>query len=283
MRRHPHGHRDPRGAVRLARPVHLRPRTCSCLRRPRRHARDRRIRVTSRASPRTRASRANTSSTDVRHAQASTHRERARRDGRRPARARTNLGVGRRGARRRLTRAGAPRRDARGAVVHDVRTHPWTSQVAARRIEASPCAAPAARRRCGTRRCRRRRSTSAMRAVASGSTGSTVRCKRSPSRPRQRASIAARPRRRSAREAAAPARAPGACARSAPSCVASATHRTASSSRAWELFRCPDCAGSFVPRSSAHLLLDRVREPRAVTLWGAFVGLMKRLVGVGAS
>ena len=50
-----------------------------------------------------------------------------------------------------------------------------------------------------------------------------------------------------------------------------------------ELFRCADCAGSFVPRSSAHLLLDRVREPRAVTLWEALVGLLKRLVGSGPS
>ncbi|MBX3202184.1 MAG: zf-TFIIB domain-containing protein [Labilithrix sp.] len=46
-----------------------------------------------------------------------------------------------------------------------------------------------------------------------------------------------------------------------------------------ELLRCPECAGSFVPRSSAHLLLDRVREPRAVTLWEALVGVIRRLVG----
>ena len=46
-----------------------------------------------------------------------------------------------------------------------------------------------------------------------------------------------------------------------------------------ELFRCSDCAGSFVPRASAHLLLDRAREPRAVTLWEALVTVLKRLVG----
>lgn len=49
-----------------------------------------------------------------------------------------------------------------------------------------------------------------------------------------------------------------------------------------ELLRCPECAGSFVPRSSAHLLLDRVREPRAVTLWEALVGVIRRLVGADA-
>ncbi len=46
-----------------------------------------------------------------------------------------------------------------------------------------------------------------------------------------------------------------------------------------ELLRCSECAGSFVPRGSAHLLLDRVREPRAVTLWEAFVARLQRLVG----
>lgn len=45
-----------------------------------------------------------------------------------------------------------------------------------------------------------------------------------------------------------------------------------------ELLRCPECAGSFVPRSSAHLLLDRVREPRVVGLGEALVALLKRLV-----
>ena len=46
-----------------------------------------------------------------------------------------------------------------------------------------------------------------------------------------------------------------------------------------ELLRCSECAGSFVPRASAHLLLDRVREPRVMTLWEALVMLLKRLVG----
>jgi Zn-finger nucleic acid-binding protein len=46
-----------------------------------------------------------------------------------------------------------------------------------------------------------------------------------------------------------------------------------------ELYRCPECAGSFVPRGSAHLLLDRALEPPAVTLWEAFVAVLKRLVG----
>jgi Zn-finger nucleic acid-binding protein len=45
-----------------------------------------------------------------------------------------------------------------------------------------------------------------------------------------------------------------------------------------ELLRCTECAGSFVPRPSAHLLLDRVREPRAATLWEALVAFLKRLV-----
>jgi Zn-finger nucleic acid-binding protein len=50
-----------------------------------------------------------------------------------------------------------------------------------------------------------------------------------------------------------------------------------------ELFRCSDCAGCFVPRPSAHLLLDRAREPPAVTLWEALVAIMKRLVGTSSS
>jgi Zn-finger nucleic acid-binding protein len=45
-----------------------------------------------------------------------------------------------------------------------------------------------------------------------------------------------------------------------------------------ELLRCSECAGSFVPRPSAHLLLDRVREPRAATLWEALVAFLQRLV-----
>jgi Zn-finger nucleic acid-binding protein len=49
-----------------------------------------------------------------------------------------------------------------------------------------------------------------------------------------------------------------------------------------ELFRCPECAGSFIPRPSAHLLLDRVREPRAATFWEAFAALIIRLFGGAA-
>lgn len=45
-----------------------------------------------------------------------------------------------------------------------------------------------------------------------------------------------------------------------------------------ELLRCTDCAGSFVPRPSAHLLLARVTEPRTVTLWEALVAMLKNLV-----
>jgi hypothetical protein len=43
-----------------------------------------------------------------------------------------------------------------------------------------------------------------------------------------------------------------------------------------ELLRCAECAGSFVPRASAHLLLDRETEPRTVTLWEAIVQLLQR-------
>jgi len=50
-----------------------------------------------------------------------------------------------------------------------------------------------------------------------------------------------------------------------------------------ELLRCAECAGSFVSRASAHLLLDRVREPRPPTLWEALVAILKRLVGADAS
>jgi Zn-finger nucleic acid-binding protein len=47
-----------------------------------------------------------------------------------------------------------------------------------------------------------------------------------------------------------------------------------------ELLRCAECAGSFVPRASAHLLLDRAKEPsRSVSIWAALVELLKRLVG----
>jgi Zn-finger nucleic acid-binding protein len=46
-----------------------------------------------------------------------------------------------------------------------------------------------------------------------------------------------------------------------------------------ELLRCSECAGSFVPRASAHLLRDRASQPeRSVSLWEAVVELLKRLV-----
>lgn len=46
-----------------------------------------------------------------------------------------------------------------------------------------------------------------------------------------------------------------------------------------ELLRCAECAGSFVPRASVHLLLDRAKSPeQAVTLWQAVVELLKRLL-----
>lgn len=45
-----------------------------------------------------------------------------------------------------------------------------------------------------------------------------------------------------------------------------------------EISRCAECAGCFVPRSSAHLLLERIREPRTVTFWEGLVAALKRLV-----
>lgn len=44
-----------------------------------------------------------------------------------------------------------------------------------------------------------------------------------------------------------------------------------------ELLRCADCAGAFVPRGSAHLLLDRVRETRPPSLREALRALLQRL------
>lgn len=44
-----------------------------------------------------------------------------------------------------------------------------------------------------------------------------------------------------------------------------------------EILRCAECAGCFVPRSSAHLLLERVREPRTATFWEVLVTVLKRL------
>lgn len=45
-----------------------------------------------------------------------------------------------------------------------------------------------------------------------------------------------------------------------------------------ELLRCPECAGAFVPRGSAHLLLDRVRESKTQTPWEAVRSLLRGLV-----
>ncbi len=44
-----------------------------------------------------------------------------------------------------------------------------------------------------------------------------------------------------------------------------------------ELFRCSDCAGAFVPRGSAHLLLDRVKEGPPMTLWEVVVAWLRRV------
>lgn len=44
-----------------------------------------------------------------------------------------------------------------------------------------------------------------------------------------------------------------------------------------DVLRCAECAGAFVSRSSAHLLLDRMREARTQTPWEALSGLVQRL------
>jgi Zn-finger nucleic acid-binding protein len=44
-----------------------------------------------------------------------------------------------------------------------------------------------------------------------------------------------------------------------------------------ELMRCADCAGAFVPRGSAHLLLDRQRATRSVTAWEALAAFVRQL------
>jgi len=46
-----------------------------------------------------------------------------------------------------------------------------------------------------------------------------------------------------------------------------------------DLLRCEECAGSFVSRSSAHLLLDRALSPRTMGLWQVIVELLQRLLG----
>ena len=45
-----------------------------------------------------------------------------------------------------------------------------------------------------------------------------------------------------------------------------------------ELLRCAECAGAFVPRASAHLLLERMREDKTQTPWEALSGLVQRLL-----
>jgi Zn-finger nucleic acid-binding protein len=44
-----------------------------------------------------------------------------------------------------------------------------------------------------------------------------------------------------------------------------------------ELLRCAECAGAFVPRGSAHLLLDHAREARTQSPWEALLALLRRL------
>lgn len=44
-----------------------------------------------------------------------------------------------------------------------------------------------------------------------------------------------------------------------------------------DVLRCADCAGAFVPRGSAHLLLDRAREERTHSPWEALLALLQRL------
>lgn len=46
-----------------------------------------------------------------------------------------------------------------------------------------------------------------------------------------------------------------------------------------DLLRCPECAGAFVPRGSAHLLLDRHNEPRSQGPLSALVGLVRHVLG----
>ena len=46
-----------------------------------------------------------------------------------------------------------------------------------------------------------------------------------------------------------------------------------------EIHRCADCLGAFVPRGSAHLLLDRVKEGPPVTLWEIVASWLRRVFG----
>jgi Zn-finger nucleic acid-binding protein len=44
-----------------------------------------------------------------------------------------------------------------------------------------------------------------------------------------------------------------------------------------EVFRCSECAGAFVPRGAAHLLLDRVKEGPPMTLWEVVATWLRRV------
>ncbi|CAN5924579.1 hypothetical protein BH11MYX4_BH11MYX4_66890 [soil metagenome] len=46
-----------------------------------------------------------------------------------------------------------------------------------------------------------------------------------------------------------------------------------------ELLRCPECAGAFVPRGSAHLLLERSREAKTQTPMEAIRALVRQTFG----
>ena len=46
-----------------------------------------------------------------------------------------------------------------------------------------------------------------------------------------------------------------------------------------EVLRCAECAGAFVPRGSAHLLLERVRETRTQSPTEALRALVRQLFG----
>jgi Zn-finger nucleic acid-binding protein len=46
-----------------------------------------------------------------------------------------------------------------------------------------------------------------------------------------------------------------------------------------EVLRCPECAGAFVPRGSAHLLRERAREAKTQTPIAALRGLVRQMFG----
>lgn len=48
-----------------------------------------------------------------------------------------------------------------------------------------------------------------------------------------------------------------------------------------EVERCSECAGAFVSRGNAHLLLDRLRETRPASSWELLVDLLRRVFGPG--